>query len=98
MKKIFLKFFLLMPIIAVGGGVEPPTMQLAKEQNLVVNPSRHWKKPVRLYSLFILNSPPPRQEGTAASFVILQYLSELYRFSKEQCKVKSIFLIDKHYL
>jgi hypothetical protein len=29
------------PCMAVGGGVEPPTMQLAKEQNLVVNPSRN---------------------------------------------------------
>jgi hypothetical protein len=35
---IFLSHALCM---AVGGGVEPPTMQLAKEQNLVVNPSRN---------------------------------------------------------
>jgi hypothetical protein len=59
---------------AVGGGFEPPTMQLAKKQNLVVNPSRLWKKPVRLYFSFILKPPPPRQEGTAASFVTLHYL------------------------
>jgi hypothetical protein len=39
-KNILSKIF-LMPKPAVGGGVEPPTMQLAKEQILVVNPSRN---------------------------------------------------------
>lgn len=74
-EKINLFLSLSKLVLAVGGGFEPPTMQLALKQNLVVNPSLHWKKPVRLYFTFILNPSPPRQEGTAASFVILQYVN-----------------------
>ena len=54
---------------AVGGGVEPPTVRLAAIQILGGQPqstSRH-------YIVFIPESPPPRQEGMAASFIILQY-------------------------
>ena len=35
-----LTVFNKLPKNAVGGGVEPPTMRLAKIQKLVVNPSR----------------------------------------------------------
>ena len=60
---------------AVGGGVEPPTVRLAAIQILGGQPqstSRH-------YIVFIPESPPPRQEGMAASFIILQY-------SKKRCQ------------
>jgi len=51
--------------IAVGGGFEPPTVQLASIQCLVVNPSRY--QVPALYRVYPL-SPPPRQEGMATKF------------------------------
>lgn len=52
-------------MLAVGGGFEPPTVQLAAIQSLVVYPSR---LECRHYIVFVLCSPPPRQEGMAAKF------------------------------
>ena len=53
---------------AVGGGLEPPTVQLATVQ-------LWWSTPVAtraaLCCVYPL-SPPPRQEGTSANFDILQ--------------------------
>ena len=54
--------------LAVGGGVEPPTERLAIVQYI------KWSTlALVLYTTFISDSPPPRQEGMSASFNILQY-------------------------
>jgi|GEM_PF-5511795 len=54
--------------LAVGGGIEPPTEQLAIVQYI------KWSTlALVLYTTFISDSPPPRQEGMSASFNILQY-------------------------
>ena len=50
--------------VAVGGGFEPPTMQLASAQKIVV------VNPIRCVCPL---SSPPRQEGTSANFDTLQY-------------------------
>ncbi len=85
-----LQKFLSYPFfLAVGGGVEPPTVQLAIKQNFGGQPQSTWKKPVRLYFTFILSSPPPRQEGTAANFVILQY--------KERTSKQCLICLFRHH-
>ena len=54
-QRMVLKRYHAIKLLAVGGGFEPPTVQLATVQHLVVNPSRPFG---RHYAAFILYHHP----------------------------------------
>jgi len=55
-----------MKIESCRGRIRTSTGQLAVAQCVVVNPSRSRQRRDRHYTMFILFSPPPRQEGMSA--------------------------------